>query len=184
MDLAHKDKRMATVQYTPPPTPTSVHAVTITQTLTRLGGPVTTTFVTLTTLTLSKPTPTSDQSPQARPKSGLSPSAIGAIVGSLLGFILLIALIYFCCFSTPNDDSEPESDPIRRPVRFGPDDDIEIADAHVHQTRPVTIRCEDDTEMGLKSGQYEVVTKGDDFALSRPRRKRRAPMNRARSPSE
>lgn len=171
---------MATFQYTPPPAPTSVHAVTITQTLTRLGRPVTTTFVTLTTLVLSKPTPTSNQSPQARPKSGLSPSAIGAIVGSLLGFVLLIALIYFCCFSTPNDEDDSVGrNP--RPVRLGPDDDMEIGDAHVHQTRPVTIRFEDDTERGLKSGQYEVVTKGDDFALRRPRRKRRAPMNRARS---
>ncbi len=180
---------MATFQYTPPPAPISVGAITITQTLTHLGGPVTTTFITLTTLTLSKPTPTSDQSPQARPKSGLSPSAIGAIVGSLLGFIVLIALVYICFFSTPNDDDDSELEdaprPVRgntRPVRLGPEDDMELADAHVHQVEPVTFIA-DDTEMGLRSGQHEVVREGGYLALSRPRprRKRVAPMNRAHS---
>ena len=186
---------MATFHYTPPPEPTSVDAITITQTLTQLGGPITTTFVTLTTLTLSKPTPTSTPNSHHRDHSGLSPSAIGAIVGSILGSIVLIALIYYCCYSTRDEDSEAEDRPIPRHVeqtrqpRLDSDDSAdfedhpvaESEDYPVHQTpRQVGIRTQDDKEFALKVGTYDLV-KGKDYALSRPRRRRRAPMNRAYS---
>lgn len=168
---------MATLPYTPPPAPTSVDAITITQTLTQLGNPVTTTFVTLTTLTLSKPTPTANSS-RHQAGSGLSPSAIGAIVGSLLGFILLLALIYYCCFSTPDDDSEIEDTPVRRNTRAAHD----YRETHIPPSRPAIHTDKHDAEYELNLGRYGVEMKGDELRISRPpRRKRKAMMNRANS---
>jgi len=104
------DGTMDTSQYTAPPVPTSIDAITITQTLTRLGSPYTITFTTLATVTLSKFLPTPTQDSQTQDQSGLSPSTIGAIVGSILGLIVLLALVYFCC-ARGGDDEPPEDDP-------------------------------------------------------------------------
>ena len=55
-----------------------------------------------TVIELSKPAPTTP--PAHHHKSGLSPSSIGAIVGSILGALVLLVLIYFCCFRQSNDE--------------------------------------------------------------------------------
>ena len=70
-----------------------------------------------TVLRLEKATPTS----QPHPHSRLSASSIGAIVGSILGLIVLLLLIYYCCVprdiqddDTINSDSA-DSPPPRKP---------------------------------------------------------------------
>ena len=115
---------MGTFHYTPPLAPTSVDALTVTQTLTRLGQPETTTFITLTTLTLSKSQPTSVESSSTQIPEGLSHSAVvGAIVGSVLGFILLSLIIYYCCLRTPasaiDEGDEPAAEPVRLVIKEG-----------------------------------------------------------------
>ena len=145
---------MASFQYTLPSASSSIDAITITQTLTRLGAAVvTTTFTTLATVTLSKSQPTPSQSPQA-PSQSIAPSTIGAIVGSILGAILLIVLIYFFCFRSSDNFSES-------------DYDIREVKVKVSEPRPMNIE-----------------RRGDEYVYTRPpRRPRRAPMDSARSPS-
>ena len=140
-----------TFQYTAPLVPTtSFDVLTITQTLTRLGKPITTTsFTTLTTLTLTKSLPTPTDSPQSGNQSSVAPSTIGAIVGSILGFIILATLIYCCCFRT---SSGPEDDPEAREPKEEP--------------RYTTGRIEKRTE---PTGETTLVK-------SRPRRKKRGTM--------
>ena len=90
---------------------TEVHTVTL---------PYARSSATYTTiLRLEKATPTS----QPNPHSGLSASSIGAIVGSILGFIALLLLIYYCCiprdsgdgYSTSNSDYSDSPPPRKRP---------------------------------------------------------------------
>lgn len=107
---------MATDRYAPL-IPTSVEAITITQTLKRPGDPpVTRTATTITTLTLSKPPPTDiGASHRSSNSAHLSPSAIGAIVGSILGFAILLILLFCCCRSSSEDhysDSEDSSESV------------------------------------------------------------------------
>lgn len=60
-----------------------------------------------TVLRLEKATPT----PQPHPHSRLSASSIGAIVGSILGSIVLLLLIYYCCVPRDSqDDNTSNSD--------------------------------------------------------------------------
>ncbi len=116
-----------------------------------VGHPLlTTTFTTLTTLTLAKSEPTVIA---AQPRAGVSHSTIvGATVGSILGFILLTTLIY-CCVRTPLDPQPlPEPSPERFPKPF----------PEPLPEPPPTVRLE---------------IRDDALRLSRPRRKKRAPMN-------
>ena len=115
---------MGTFHYTPPLAPTSVDAPTVTQTLTRLGQPETTTFITLTTLTLSKSQPTSVESSSTQILEGLPHSAVvRVIVGSVLGFMVLPILIYYCCLRTPasaiDESDEPGADPVGLVIKEG-----------------------------------------------------------------
>jgi len=146
---------MDTSQYTAPPVPTSIDAITITQTLTHLGSPYTITFTTLATVTLSKFLPTPTQDSQTQDQSGLSPSTIGTIVGSILGLIVLLALVYFCC-ARGGDDEPPEDDP----------------DPYPHPGRA----------KGEVPGPspVRIEQRGDTIVESRPRRNHKAPMDTAR----
>ena len=72
-----------------------------------------------TVLRLEKATPTSQPTPHSR----LSASSIGAIVGSILGSIVLLLLIYYCClprdsgdgYSTSNSEYSDSPPPRKRP---------------------------------------------------------------------
>ena len=72
-----------------------------------------------TVLRLEKATPTS----QPKPHSHLSASSIGAIVGSILGSIVLLLLIYYCClprdggdgYSSSNSEYSYSPPPRKRP---------------------------------------------------------------------
>lgn len=60
--------------------------------------PVTRSSSTYTTiLNLSKPTSTATNDDGSSNGSGLSKNSIGAIIGSILGFIVIILLVYCCC---------------------------------------------------------------------------------------
>ncbi|MCJ1475862.1 hypothetical protein MMC13_004526 [Lambiella insularis] len=142
---------MATVA----PATTSTDVRTITQTLTRQGNPVTTTFTTFATVTLTKSLPTPTESPQSQSQSGTSPSTIGAIVGSIIGFILLCALVYFCCLQRVDEPYEPDLDP--EPGGF--------------------------PEEKPKPSPVRVERRGGALVENRPRRKKPAIMNSARSKS-
>jgi len=155
---------MATLDYTPPAAPTSVDAYTITQTLTRLESSFTTTFTTLATVTLSKSAPTPLQSPDINSQSGLSPSAIGAIIGSILGFVALLALVYCCCVRTDDHLYEHSN----RPLAPGGDFDVEIVKTKLPFTNMLPTK-DDGT-------RYEARGPGDHIE-SRPRRKRKPPMD-------
>ena len=157
---------MATFRYTPL-IPTSVEALTITQTLTRLDAvPSTRTFTTATTLTLSKPPATgSSNSHGSSGSPHLSPSAIGAIAGSILGFAIVLTLLYFCCRS-PSEDDLSYSENLSEHNRY----------------RSNKAGAEEPTRH--RSHRPVVVTAEGELAHARPPRRRRSPaMNRASSAS-
>ena len=90
-----------------------------------------TTYTTI--LDLQKATPTS----QPKPSSQLSASSIGAIVGSILGAIVLLLLFYYCCIPRDSGDwysssnSEPSDSPPppqRKPTRRLPENIRRTAD--------------------------------------------------------
>lgn len=151
---------MATFDYTPL-IPTSIEAITITQTLTRLhASPITSTFTTATTLTLSKAPATGTGGSQGTSgPSHLSSSAIGAIVGSLLGVALILGLIYFC-FRSPSDNEYSDSEGSLEPAGRIPQDKEPIK---------------------TTSGRIKLEkTEEDVLQQSRPARRRQTPrMNRA-----
>lgn len=95
-----------------PPTLTSIEAITITQTRERPGNPPTTRTSRLTTtLTLFKPPPTRVGGSNSRAHSTRLPtSTIGAIVGSILGFIVLLVLVLYCCRPASSENSYSDSE--------------------------------------------------------------------------
>lgn len=158
---------MATEPYSPS-TPTSIEAITITQTLTRIGAPPDTrTFITTTTLTLSKVRPTGVGSSDSQSHSThLPPSAVGAIVGSILGFILLLILLFYCC-RAPREDPYSDSEGSPEPNRYtGP---------------PVPSAGETHQEPAVKGESIRIRKTADGIIQQvRPRpqrRRRRPPMN-------
>ena len=96
-----------------------------------------------TILRLEKATPTSQPNPHSR----LSASSVGAIVGSILGLIVLLLLIYCCCLSqesgdgyfTKNSDysdsSTSRKPPPPRPVRKLPENIKRTPEGGYKQTR-------------------------------------------------
>lgn len=104
-----------------------------------------------TVLSLEKATPTSQPSPHSQ----LSASSIGAIVGSILGLIVLLMLIYYCClprdggdeYSTSSSDySDPPPPPPPRerrppkPIGKLPEHIERTADRKLVQTRKPRLR--------------------------------------------
>lgn len=167
---------MATGRYSPS-TPTSVEALTITQTLTRISAPpITRTFTTVTTLTLSKATPTGEEGSRARSHSHhLSPSQKGAIVGSILGFIVLLALLCYCCRPSREDiysDSESSLEPARS---RGPP--VPIAGGVYHQ--PAVEKPKNTTRIRHPS-VVERTPEGYIQQIRPSRRRRKPPMNAPR----
>ncbi|KAL6720847.1 hypothetical protein ACLMJK_002772 [Lecanora helva] len=118
-----------------------------------------------TVLRLEKGTPT----PQSQQKShaGLSGSSIGAIVGSVLGALVLLLLIYFCCFrSSDSEDTldDPSSDDFEAPRTHS---------SRPHRTRPPPSK--------LPRLPDSVEKKGEEFRWTRqPRRRHQLPMNEPR----
>ena len=115
---------------------TEVHTVTL---------PYARSSATYTTiLRLEKATPT----PHPNPHSRLSASSIGAIVGSILGFILLLLLIYYCCLprdsgeeysidsSDYSDSPPPRKRPPPKPIGKLPENIKRTDDGGYVQTRP------------------------------------------------
>ena len=115
---------------------TEVHTVTL---------PYARSSATYTTIRrLEKATPT----PHPNPHSRLSASSIGAIVGSILGFILLLLLIYYCClprdsreeYSTDSSDYSdsppPRKRPPPKPIGKLPENIKRTDDGGYVQTRP------------------------------------------------
>ena len=102
---------MATQRHSPS-TLTSIEAITITQTLERPGNPpATRTSRLTTTLTLFKPPPTRVGGSNSQAHSTrLLTSTIGAIVGSILEFIVLLVLILYCCRPASSEDSYSDSE--------------------------------------------------------------------------
>lgn len=126
---------MATFDYTRL-IPSSVEALTITQTLTRLDAlQVSRTFTTVTTLTLSKTPPTSTGGSHGRSDSShLSPSAIGAIVGSILGCAVILTLLYFYCRSPRGSTFQEQS--AEQPTRSKSARNEVSAEGVLQQSRP------------------------------------------------
>lgn len=155
---------MATERYSPL-TSTSIEAITITQTLIRIGAPPDTrTFTTTTTLTLSNVRPTGVGGSRSRSHSThLPPSAVGAIVGSILGFILLLILLFYCC-RAPREDIYSDSESSPEPVRY---------------TRPpVPGAGRTDREPAIRSEPIRIeksVVGVKQQVRPRPRRRRRRP---------
>ena len=155
---------MATDHYSPS-TLTSVKAIIITQTLKGPGNPPTPgTSRLTTTLTLIKPPPTGVGRSNSQAHSARLPtSTVGAIVGSILGFIVLLVLILYCCRSASSEDTYSDSEGFPEPER--------------HKRPPVSTVGRSNTAGGLKIGR---VVKSKKVARPRPsRRKRRPPMNEA-----
>lgn len=109
-----------------------------------------------TVLRLEKATPTS----QPHPHSRLSASSIGAIVGSILGLIVLLLLIYCCCVPRDSQDEytsdsdSADSPPPRRP----------------HPQRPI----------GRLPEHIKRTADNQLVQVRKPRQRHRAVMNRLR----
>lgn len=131
---------------------TEVHTVTL---------PYARSSATYTTiLRLEKATPTSHPNPHTQ----LSASSIGAIVGSILGSVLLLLLIYYCCL--PRDNEEGYS--------------ISGSDFSDSPSPPPRERAPP-KPIGKLPENIKRTPDGDYVQTRKPRPKHRAPMNQLRS---
>ena len=124
-----------------------------------------------TVLRLEKATPTS----QPHPHSRLSASSIGAIVGSILGSIVLLLLIYYCCVPRDlQDDDTSNSDfadspPPRKPhphrstgrlpehIRRTSDNQLIQVRRSRQRHRPVMNRLGSQSRGPSRRGEVEIV---------------------------
>ena len=100
----------------------------------------------LTSLSNAQATTTPDQSSPAKYDDGLSPAQIGAVIASIVGFVLLVSLLW--CFCSPkrrrrnNDGDEDKRGPVGKTGKK----------AHV-------------------GGNTAITKSGDEFVFTRPRPK-------------
>ena len=125
---------------------------------------------TTTVLNLQRVTPTSASVANPEHRGGLSDAAIGAIVGSLLGALVLGFLIYCCCFRTSVDDDSDDSDSSQRNTAvFVSENPRNTAVSLSEKGLPFK-----DT-IGRKQ-PYEVRVTGKKGDWIRPPRRKRAPV--------
>lgn len=130
-----------------------------------------------TILSLTRSTPTSSATATSEHSTRLSDSAIGAIVGSLLGALVLGLLLYSCCCRTGSEKSfdESDSDPSSREVVTH--QEIPLRDT-IGTKQPHSVEVREDLAVWTRPARrsHSVATKKDSHFFIRRRRMERAPI--------